>query len=212
MPQSFHPTDALLVIDVQNDFCPGGALPIVEGDQVVAPINRLAAVMPNVVLTQDWHPADHSSFASQHPGKAPMEMVEMPYGPQILWPDHCVQGGEGAEFHKDLNLTRAQMIVRKGFRKEIDSYSAFLENDKTTATGLASYLRERGIKRLFMTGLATDICVRFSVEDAVAQGFEVVLVEDACRGVNSHGTDVAAEESFAKLPISRVSSEAPLGG
>lgn len=210
MPATFRDTDALLVVDVQNDFCPGGSLAIAEGDEVCAPINRLGRAIPHVILTQDWHPADHASFASQHPGTAPMDLIDMPYGPQILWPDHCVQATPGADFHPDLDLPMAEMIVRKGYRKAIDSYSAFRENDQTTPTGLAAALRERGLTRLFVTGLAYDVCVRFSVEDALKEGFEVVLVTDACRSVASHGTLEAAEESFAALGVTKTTSAALL--
>ncbi|MFN8829047.1 MAG: bifunctional nicotinamidase/pyrazinamidase [Labrys sp. (in: a-proteobacteria)] len=185
-------TDLLLVIDVQNDFCPGGALAVAGGDAVVGVINRLSRRFENVAVTQDWHPEGHSSFASTHPGKAPFETVDMPYGPQTLWPDHCVQATVGAEFHRDLDLPMAQMVIRKGFRAGIDSYSAFFENDRKTPTGLAGYLRERGLKRVVCAGLATDYCVRYSVEDARRLGFEAALVIDACRAIDLNGSLEAA--------------------
>jgi nicotinamidase/pyrazinamidase len=179
---------ALIVTDVQNDFCPGGALAVAGGDEVVAPINALIQRFDNVVLTQDWHPAGHSSFASSHPGSAPFSSIEMPYGPQTLWPDHCVQGSAGAAFHKDLVWTKAQLVIRKGFRKHIDSYSAFFENDRKTPTGLAGYLRERDIGKLVLTGLATDFCVGYSALDAARLGFEVSVVMDASRAIDLNGS------------------------
>lgn len=180
--------EALIVIDVQNDFCPGGALAVNGGDEIVPLVNQLIERFDNVVLTQDWHPAGHSSFASTHPGQQPFETIEMPYGPQTLWPDHCVQGSSGAEFHKDLVWTRGQIVIRKGFRAGIDSYSAFRENDHTTPTGLAGYLRERGIGKLTMVGLATDYCVAFSAIDARAEGFDVTVRLDACRAIDLGGS------------------------
>ena len=190
-------TDALIVIDVQNDFCPGGALAVAGGDEIVPGINALMAEFRAVILTQDWHPADHLSFASQHPGKIPMELTDMPYGPQVLWPDHCVQGSDGAAFHPDLHVTRADLIIRKGFRREIDSYSAFFENDKVTPTGLEGYLRSRGLTRLTMVGLATDFCVAFSALDARQLQFEVTVIENACRGIDEEGTRKAWEQMAA---------------
>ncbi len=181
-------TDCLLVIDVQNDFCAGGALAVPDGDAVVPVINALIPQFQTVVLTQDWHPAGHSSFASQHPGKNPLDTVSFPYGEQTLWPDHCVQGSAGAEFHADLNVHAAQMIVRKGFRQPIDSYSAFFENDKTTATGLSGYLKERSVQRVFCVGLATDFCVRYSAEDSKREGFDTVLLTAGCRGIDIEGS------------------------
>ena len=175
--------DVLLVIDVQNDFCGGGALAVPDGDAVVPEINKLAADFAHIILTQDWHTPGHRSFASSHPGGKPFERIELAYGQQTLWPDHCVQGTRGAEFHPDLKLTRAELILRKGFRREIDSYSAFLENDKKTKTGLEGYLRERGMERVFLAGLARDYCVRYSAEDAASAGFEVVVIEEACRAI-----------------------------
>ncbi|MFY0620472.1 MAG: bifunctional nicotinamidase/pyrazinamidase [Pelagimonas sp.] len=189
---------ALIVIDVQNDFCPGGALAVSGGDEIVAPINDLMGEFDAVVLTQDWHPAGHSSFASSHTGKAPLEMIDMPYGPQVLWPDHCVQGSEGAEFHAGLQVNRADLIIRKGFRSEIDSYSAFFENDQTTPTGLEGYLRSRGITDLTMVGLATDFCVNFSAVDAAQLGFDVTVREDLCRGIDIDGSLAAARDGMIK--------------
>ena len=180
--------NALIVIDVQNDFCPGGALAVPEGDQIVAGINALMPAFDAVILTQDWHPAGHSSFASSHAGKGPYETVEMPYGTQVLWPDHCVQGSGGAEFHKDLNTTRADMIIRKGFNPAIDSYSAFFENDRTTPTGLDGYLRSRGISQLTLVGLATDFCVAFSAMDAARLRFETRVTLAACRAIDLNGS------------------------
>jgi nicotinamidase/pyrazinamidase len=188
--------EALLVIDVQNDFCPGGALAVPEGDAIVPGINALMAEFPAVILTQDWHPADHASFASQHPGKAPMEMTEMPYGPQVLWPDHCVQGTQGAAFHADLDVDRADLVIRKGFRRAIDSYSAFFENDQTTPTGLEGYLKTRGIDTLTLVGLATDFCVNFSAVDAAKLGFATTVRPDLCRAIDLDGSLAAAEDGM----------------
>lgn len=183
---------ALIVIDVQNDFCPDGALAVPGGDEIVGGINGLMADFNAVILTQDWHPAGHSSFASSHEGKAPLEMIEMPYGPQVLWPDHCVQGTEGAAFHPYLNVYRADMIVRKGYNPAIDSYSAFFENDQKTPTGLEGYLRTRGLTELTMVGLATDFCVNFSAVDAARLGFEVTVLQSLCRGIDLNGSLDAA--------------------
>ena len=188
-------THALLVIDVQNDFCPGGALAVPEGDAIVPGINSLMAAAEAVILTQDWHPAGHSSFASAHPGKSPMEMTEMPYGPQVLWPDHCIQGSPGAAFHSDLHVDRADLIIRKGFNPAIDSYSAFFENDRTTPTGLEGYLRTRGIDTLTLVGLATDFCVNYSALDAARLGFDVTVRTDLCRAIDLAGSlDAAVSE------------------
>jgi nicotinamidase/pyrazinamidase len=181
-------TNALIVIDVQNDFCPGGALAVAGGDAIVAGINVLMTEFNAVVLTQDWHPADHSSFANNHAGAAPYSMVQMPYGPQVLWPSHCVQGSNGAAFHQDLSSDRAHMIIRKGFRPEIDSYSAFFENDHKTPTGLEGYLRSRGVTKLVLTGLATDFCVGFSALDAASLGFDVTVRIDLCRAIDLDGS------------------------
>jgi nicotinamidase/pyrazinamidase len=183
---------ALIVIDVQNDFCPGGALAVPDGNAIVPGINALMAEFPAVILTQDWHPADHLSFASQHRGRAPMELTQMPYGPQVLWPDHCVQGTAGAEFHPALNKTRADLILRKGFRRQIDSYSAFFENDHTTPTGLEGYLRSRKITGLTLVGLATDFCVNYSAVDAAKLGFDVTVRMDLCRAIDFDGSLAAA--------------------
>lgn len=189
-------THALIVIDVQNDFCPGGALAVPEGDRIVPGINALMTQAGTVVLTQDWHPHDHSSFASQHAGAEPFGMIQMPYGPQVLWPDHCVQGSQGARFHPDLDMTRAELIIRKGFRRGIDSYSAFFENDQTTPTGLEGYLRNRGIQRLVMAGLATDFCVNYSALDAAKLGFDVQVRLDLCRAIDLDGSLDAALEAM----------------
>ncbi|MGX9352244.1 bifunctional nicotinamidase/pyrazinamidase [Shimia sp. W99] len=183
---------ALIVIDVQNDFCPGGALAVPDGDAIVAGINALMPDFDAVILTQDWHPAGHSSFASSHDGKGPYELVDMPYGPQVLWPDHCVQGTPGAAFHTDLDTTRADLIIRKGYNPAIDSYSAFFENDQSTPTGLEGYLRTRGITELTMVGLATDFCVNFSAQDAARLGFAVTVRRDLCRAIDLDGSLDAA--------------------
>ena len=210
MPPTITPTetDALLVIDVQNDFCPGGALAVADGDAVVAPINRLARAFRHVVVTQDWHPADHASFASRHPGKKPFETTTLAYGIQVLWPDHCVQNTPGADFHKDLAVPQAELILRKGFRPAIDSYSAFAENDRTTPTGLASYLRERGLQRLFLAGLAFDFCVLYSALDGKRLGFDCSLIADACRSVDLAGSHAAAITEYAKAGVPLVESAA----
>jgi len=179
---------AFLAIDVQNDFCPGGALAVADGDAVVAPINTLIERYDHVILTQDWHPQGHSSFASQHQGHDPFTMIAMPYGDQTLWPDHCIQGSHGAAFHKDLNIDRAELIIRKGYRRQIDSYSAFFENDHVTTTGLAGYLKERGFDHVVMAGLATDFCVAFSALDARKCGFTCQVVMDASRAIDLGGT------------------------
>ncbi len=179
---------ALVVVDVQNDFCPGGALPVDRGDEIIPAVNRLIDESEHVILTQDWHPANHSSFASTHPGTKPFNTVEMAYGLQTLWPDHCVQGSHGADFHADLQWTRAQLVLRKGFRIGIDSYSAFFENDRSTPTGLGGYLRERDIGSLTLVGLATDFCVAYSALDAIEEGFQVRVRLDACRGIDLNGS------------------------
>ncbi len=192
---------AFLVIDVQNDFCPGGALAVPGGDEVVPRINELAGRFEHVLLTQDWHPPGHLSFASSHAGKAPFETVELAYGSQILWPDHCVQGTPGAAFHPELRLDRAELVLRKGFRRAIDSYSAFFENDHRTPTGLAGYLRERGVETLYLAGLATDFCVQYSALDGRAVGFEVYVVEDAVRGIDTQGS---LEEAWRQMDAAGV--------
>lgn len=198
--------DILLVIDVQRDFCPGGALAIEDGDAVVQPINVLAPHFKHIVLTQDWHTPHHHSFATSHANKSPYESVQTPHGLQTLWPDHCIQGTPGAEFHPDLNIPHVELILRKGFRASIDSYSAFLENDKTTPTGLAGYLRERGFTRIFLVGLAYDYCVRFSALDAAQVGFSAYVIEDACRAVGLPGSVVETEEQFAASGVHRIKS------
>ena len=203
---TFHPSECLLIIDVQNDFCPGGALAVPDGDHVVAIINRLGARFAHRILTQDWHPAGHLSFASSHPGRAPMETITLPYGEQVLWPDHCVQGTRGAEFHFGLEVNGSEIILRKGYRREIDSYSAFFENDKTTPTGLGAYLRERGFERLYLCGLATDFCVGYSAVDARRAGFEVALIEDACRPIDVGGSLEAAWQNMEAVGIERITS------
>jgi len=190
------PANALLVIDVQNDFCPGGALAVPGGGDIVAGINAKMAGFDAVILTQDWHPADHRSFASRHPGKSPMETVEMPYGPQVLWPDHCVQGTFGAEFHPGLDADRADLILRKGFRRGIDSYSAFFENDRTTPTGLEGYLRARGVGRVTLAGLATDFCVGFSALDAARLGFDVGVDTGLSRAIDLDGSLGSARDAM----------------
>ncbi len=203
--------DALVVIDVQNDFCPGGALEVADGDAVVGLSNRLMDAFDHVLLTQDWHPAGHSSFASSHDGKGPYESVEASYGSQTLWPDHCVQGTAGAAFHADLLSDRAELVIRKGFRGPIDSYSAFFENDHTTPTGLAGYLRERGFRRLFMTGLATDFCVAYSALDGRKEGFEVTVIDDACRAIDLEGSLDAAWEQMNTSGVERIESISLIG-
>lgn len=194
-------TDVLVVVDVQNDFCPGGALAVPKGDEVVPLINRLARRFAHVVMTQDWHTPGHLSFASAHPGKRPFETAELPYGTQVLWPDHCVQATPGAAFHAALDLPHVELIIRKGFRRAIDSYSAFFENDRATPTGLGGYLRERGLRRVFLVGLATDFCVRYSAEDARRLGFEAFVIDDACRGIDMGGSLAAARDSFRQIGI-----------
>ncbi len=200
--------DALVVVDVQNDFCSGGALAVPGGEKVVPAINRIAEKFENVVLTQDWHPRDHASFASNHADRRPYETIRLAYGQQVLWPDHCVQGSAGAEFHRALETARASLVVRKGMRREIDSYSAFHENDHKTPTGLAGYLRERQWATLFFVGLAFDFCVRYSAEDARRAGFEAMVIEDACRGIDLDGSVAATHHSFKALNIPIVGIEA----
>ena len=200
-PISITDKDILIVIDVQNDFCTGGALPVAHGQEVVPVINRYGARFRDVVLTQDWHPPGHESFASAHPGCKPFEEIVAPYGPQILWPDHCVQATPVAAFHPDLAIPHAELIVRKGFRREIDSYSAFYENDHKTPTGLAGYLRERGFSRVFIAGLAFDFCVRYSAEDARRIGFDVVVIEEGCRGIDVNNSVADTRAAFKKLDV-----------
>jgi nicotinamidase/pyrazinamidase len=196
--------DVLLVIDVQNDFCTGGALAVKDGDAVVPVINHLTERFGHVVLTQDWHPSGHSSFATSHPGSHPFETIGMPYGQQTLWPDHCVQGTPGAAFHPQLATERAELVIRKGFRPEIDSYSAFYENDRRTPTGLAGYLRERGLQRIFLAGLATDYCVYYSAIDARRLGFDTVLIEAGCRAIDLAGSLDTAWTEMAVAGVQRV--------
>lgn len=196
--------DILLVVDIQNDFCSGGSLAVPHGEEVVPLINRLARQFEHVVLTQDWHPSDHLSFASSHPGMKPYETIEVSYGSQVLWPEHCVQGTLGAEFRRDLNIPHAELILRKGYHRNIDSYSAFYENDRTTPTGLGGYLRERGFQRIFMAGLAFDFCVRYSAEDAKREGFDVTIVEDACRGIDVDGSVADTRQTICRLGIQRI--------
>lgn len=198
--------DVLLVVDVQNDFCPGGALGVSLGDEVVAVANRLGERFPHVVMTQDWHPPGHSSFASSHAGRKPFETIVVSYGPQTLWPDHCVQGTSGAAFHPRLHLPRAELVIRKGFRPAIDSYSTFFENDRRTPTGLSGYLRERGLRRVFLVGLATDYCVHYSAIDARREGFAVVVVEDGCRAIDLEGSLDAAMRAMVEAGVERVTS------
>ena len=199
--------DVLLVVDIQNDFCPGGRLAVPRGDEVVPLVNRLASRFEHVVLTQDWHPPGHLSFASAHPGRKSYETIEVSYGPQILWPDHCVQGTTGAEFRGDLRIAHAQLVLRKGYHRDIDSYSAFYENDRKTRTGLAGYLRERGFTRVFLVGLAFDFCVRYSAEDAQHEGFDAVVVEDACRGIDVDGSMLATRKLFAEVGVRCISAD-----
>jgi nicotinamidase/pyrazinamidase len=204
--------DLLLIVDVQNDFCPSGALAVPHGDEVVSAINRLSRLFQHVVLTQDWHPRGHLSFASSHPGAEAFQVVDVAYGRQTLWPDHCVQQSYGAEFHPALETAKAELILRKGFRREIDSYSAFRENDGVTRTGFAGYLREREIERVFLAGLAYDYCVRFSAVDARSEGFSAVVIEDACRGIGLEGSaeNGSMEETrreFAERGVSHIQAE-----
>lgn len=205
MPNVSH--TALLVIDVQNDFIPGGQLPVPEGDLIVPLINRLGDRFKQVIIAQDWHPPGHASFASSHPGREPYEVIELPYGAQTLWPDHCVRATAGAELHKDLNLPHAQLIIRKGCNPDIDSYSAFLEADRKTTTGLAGYLKERGIDTLYLVGLALDFCVMFSALDARAAGFNVFVVLDACRAIDLDGSLAAAIERMQVAGVDLVSAD-----
>jgi nicotinamidase/pyrazinamidase len=197
-------TDVLLVIDVQNDFIPGGRLAVNAGHEVVPIINEIAAKFRHVVLTQDWHPQSHSSFASSHAGKAPFSQTDMHYGPQTLWPDHCVQESDGAAFHDDLDIPHAELILRKGHRRDIDSYSAFFENDRKTPTGLNGYLRERGFQRVFCVGLAFDYCVRYSAEDAFKLGFDSVVIESATRAIDLEGSAEATRTAFRRSGITLV--------
>src|ERR1700684_1788858 len=200
-------SDVLLVIDVQNDFCDGGALPVPGGQEVVPVIHRIARAFSHAVLTQDWHPQDHHSFASNHPGRAPFETIETAHGEQVLWPDHCVEGSIGAAFHPHLHPDHAELILRKGCRSDIDSYSAFRENDRITRTGLTGYLRERGLWRIFLAGLAYDFCVRHSAIDSMQAGFETYVVEDACRAIDIRDSVAATHHVFHEAGVRRITSE-----
>ncbi len=195
--------DVLIVVDIQYDFLPGGSLAVAGGDEIIEPVNRLAGRFRNVVQTQDWHPAEHISFASQHLRAKPFDVMELPYGPQVLWPDHCVIGTKGAQFSALLDIPHVQTIVRKGYRETIDSYSAFKENDHRTVTGLAGYLRERGLKRVHIAGLATDFCVGWTAEDAVEAGFEATVIEDATRAIDTNGSLEAAWARMAAADVQR---------
>ncbi len=202
------PQDVFLVVDVQNCFVPGGTLPVKEGDQVVPVINRLAPMFDHVVLTQDWHTPGHVSFASSHPGKKPFETAQLAYGTQVLWPDHCVQGTPDADLHPGLRIPHAQLIIRKGYRKGVDSYSAFFEADSKTPTGLVGYLRERGLQRVFVAGLATDFCVAWSAIDARKAGFAALVIEDACRGIDAGGSLAKAWTDMQGIGVQRIQSSA----
>jgi nicotinamidase/pyrazinamidase len=206
MTRPIADTDVLIAVDVQNDFCPGGALAVPRGDEIVPVVNRLAEAFRNVLLTQDWHPRGHLSFASTHPGKEPFETIVAAYGPQVLWPDHCVQETPGAEFHKSLHVPHAALVLRKGMDRAIDSYSAFYENDRKTPTGLAGYLRQRGLSRIYLAGLAFDFCVRYSAEDARRDGFDVFVIEDACRGIDVDNSVAATRLSLAKLDVACIAA------
>ncbi len=197
----FSDTDCLLVIDVQNDFCAGGSLAVPDADAIVPLINTLSERGPTIVLTQDWHPAGHSSFASVHSGKSAFDSITLPYGAQTLWPDHCIQGSQGSRFHTDLVTDPAQLIIRKGFRHAIDSYSAFYENDHTTSTGLTGYLTARGVKRVICVGLALDYCVRFSAIDARREGFDALVIESACRGIDINGSNDDARQAMSDVGV-----------
>jgi nicotinamidase/pyrazinamidase len=199
--------DALLVIDVQNDFCIGGALAVADGDAAIEVIHLVAPSFEHIVLTQDWHPAGHSSFASAYAGKRPFEQIELSYGAQTLWPDHCVQGSKGAEFHPALRLPQVELILRKGFRQQIDSYSAFFENDRSTPTGLAGYLEERELTRVFLTGLAYDYCVGYSALDARRLGLQAVVIRDACRAIDLNGSVTRIEAEFDQAGVMVINSE-----
>ncbi|PSQ88230.1 MAG: bifunctional nicotinamidase/pyrazinamidase [Bacteroidetes bacterium QS_8_64_10] len=203
---------ALLIVDLQNDFCPGGALAVPEGDRIVPLVNRLAGQFEHVLQTQDWHPSGHHSFASVHEGREPFDTIQTSYGEQTLWPDHCIQGSKGAAFHPDLDTTDTELIVRKGFRREIDSYSAFFENDHETPTGLMGYLRERDIDTLYVVGLATDFCVKWTALDGAEQGFDVCVIEDAVRGIDQpEGTVEEAWNEMSEAGVRRTSTEALSG-
>ena len=202
------PSSALIVVDVQNCFLPGGSLAVKDGDQVIPVINRIAKDFDNVVMTQDWHTAHHISFASSHDGKKPFEVIKLPYGNQVLWPDHCVQGTPGADLHKDLRIPHAELIIRKGYRQQMDSYSAFYEADGKTPTGLTGYLKDRGLNQVFLVGLATDFCVAWSAIDARKAGFEAAVIEDATRGIDAGGSLAKAWADMTGAGVKRVTSAA----
>jgi nicotinamidase/pyrazinamidase len=203
-------SDALLIVDVQNDFMPGGALAVARGDEVVPIVNRLAADFEHVVFTQDWHPREHVSFAANHAGRKPFETLALPYGEQVLWPVHCVQGSAGAALHADLQVPHARIVIRKGYRRDIDSYSAFVEADRKTTTGLAGYLRESGVKRVWCCGLATDYCVAWTALDARAAGFEAVVIEDACRAIDLDGSLERAWRDMEAAGVMRLRADEAL--
>ena len=207
-----RPTDCLIVVDVQNDFCPGGALEVQHGDEIVPLVNQLASKFENVVVTQDWHPAGHASFASSHAGKKPFETTRLRYGNQVLWPDHCIQGTRGAALHDGLDLPRAQLVIRKGWHPKVDSYSAFLEADRRTKTGLDGYLRSRGVKRVYCVGLATDFCVAWTALDARRFRLQAVVIEDACRAIDNAGSLAAAQMAMTKAGVKRSTSASLLAG
>ncbi|MEX3955849.1 bifunctional nicotinamidase/pyrazinamidase [Trinickia sp. EG282A] len=200
-------TDVLVIVDVQNDFMPGGALAVARGDEVVPVVNALASRFEHVVFTQDWHPLDHISFAANHPGRQPFETLRLPYGEQVLWPTHCVQGTPGAEMHADLKAAHARLVIRKGYRRDIDSYSGFVEADRKTPTGLAGYLRESGVRRVWCCGLATDYCVAWTALDARAAGFDAVVVEDACRAIDLDGSLARAWRDMEAAGVERTRAD-----
>lgn len=201
------PENVLLVVDVQNDFMPGGALAVPHGDEIVPVVNRLGAGFEHVVLTQDWHPRDHLSFAANHAGRQPFESIRLPYGEQVLWPEHCVQGTPGAALHVGLDVPHARLLIRKGYRRDVDSYSAFVEADRKTPTGLAGYLREHGVARVWCCGLATDYCVAWSALDARAAGFDVVVIEDACRAIDLYGSLARAHQELDAAGVARMNAQ-----
>jgi nicotinamidase/pyrazinamidase len=205
-------TDILIVVDVQYDFLPGGALAVPDGEAVIEPINRLAQAFRHVVMTQDWHPQGHASFASSHAGRQPFETTELSYGTQVLWPDHCIQGTRGAEISRDLSIPHAQLVIRKGYNGSIDSYSGFMEADRKTSTGLAGYLRERGFRRAFCAGLATDFCVAWTALDAKAAGFDTYLIEDASRAIDANGSLARAQADLSAAGVQVIGSAQVVGG
>lgn len=207
MTQVISADDVLVVVDVQNDFLPGGNLAVPDGDAIIGPINQLATRFAKVVLTQDWHPADHISFASNHPGKSPFQTIQLPYGPQVLWPDHCVWDSYGAELAAELEIPQAQLVIRKGYTRTVDSYSGFQEADRRTKTGLGGYLRERGAGKVYIVGLATDFCVGWTAIDAAAAGFETLVIEDATRAINTDGSLAKAWADMAAAGVTLVMSQ-----